>query len=323
MLEPLGVLAHEEELYRSLLRRPRATIEDLAESSGHSVDAAQSSIRRLEDLGLITRLTGSPVRLVPTRPDVAVDVLVARRRQELTQAQAAAQSLLQEMAGDPAHEPEDLVEIVNGRSAVAHRFLQMEETVTTELLVLDRPPYAQEVAEPNDGEFDLLARGVSSRGIYAPEGLAIPGRLTQLRSLIAAGEEARTSPLVPMKMAIVDRSVAILPLSSEQITDQALVVRASTLVQALAALFDILWDLALPVTGDATMTDAGVGPHLDEPQQRLLALLAAGLSDQAIARQLEVSTRTLSRQVAGLTQLLGARTRFQAGAFAVSRKLVG
>jgi sugar-specific transcriptional regulator TrmB/DNA-binding CsgD family transcriptional regulator len=323
MLEPLGVLAHEEELYRSLLRRPRATIEDLAESSGHAVDAVQRSTRRLEDLGLVTRLTGSPVRLVPTRPDVAVDVLVARRQQELTQAQASAQSLMQELATDPAHEPEDLVEIVIGRSAVAHRFLQMQETVAKELLVLDRPPYAQEVTAPNDAEFDLLARGVSSRGIYAPEGLAIPGRLAQLRGLIAAGEEARTSPLVPMKMAIVDRSVAILPLSSEQITDQALVVRAATLVQALATLFDVLWDLALPVTGDGPIDDVRPGPHLDESQHCLLTLLAAGLSDQAIARQLGISTRTLSRHVAGLTQVLGARTRFQAGALAVSRNLFG
>ncbi len=138
---------------------------------------------------------------------------------------------------------------------------------------------------------------------------------------VDAGEEARTSPMVPLKMAIADASIAILPLSFERSAEQALVVHASTLVDALVSLFEVLWDLALPITGfEAAQLQAG---EMDPAVSALLPLLVAGLGDQAIARQLSVSSRTLSRQPATLMEALGARTRFQAGVLAVVRGLAG
>jgi hypothetical protein len=59
--------------------------------------------------------------------------------------------VLEELPHDHVSEPQDYLEIIRGREAVAHRFLQLEQTTQVELLVLDRPPYAQEVTEPNQG----------------------------------------------------------------------------------------------------------------------------------------------------------------------------
>ncbi|MEU6251003.1 helix-turn-helix domain-containing protein [Glycomyces sp. NPDC047010] len=323
MLQTLGVSESDEALYRALLRSPGSTADELAEARCEPVAAVRRGLHRLEELGMTSRLTGSPLRFQPTRPDVAVDVLVALRRRELAETEAAAQSLMDEIAPEHRAGPEELVEIVQGRQAVAHRFLQLEQSVTEELLVLDRPPYSQSVDQASDSENELLARGVTVRGIYAAEGLEEPGRMAELERLVAAGEQARVSRLVPMKLAVADRSVALLPLSYERITEQAMVVRGSTLVDALVALFEVLWPLSLPlheIAGRA-VPDSG-GPVLDEPGQRLLSLLAAGLSDKAIARELAISPRTLSRQLAVLTEALGARTRFQAGAQARERGLI-
>jgi sugar-specific transcriptional regulator TrmB/DNA-binding CsgD family transcriptional regulator len=322
MLETLGVTEPDEALYRVLLRTPGSTADAIAEAMCEPVAAVRRGLRRLEELGMVSRLAGSPVRFQPTRPDVAVEVLIALRRRELADAQVAAQSLMDEMAPEHRAGPEELVEIVQGRQAVAHRFLQLEQSVTEELLVLDRPPYSQSVDQASDSENELLARGVNVRGIYASEGLEAPGRMAELERLVAAGEEARVSRLVPMKLAIADRRVALLPLSYERITEQAMVVRGSTLVDALVALFDVLWRLSLPLSEMAggALAD-GEGPPLDEAGRRLLSLLAAGLSDKAIARELEVSPRTLSRQLAALTEVLGAKTRFQAGVQARARGL--
>ena len=44
----------------------------------------------------------------------------------------------------------------------------------------------------------------------------------------------------------------------------------------------------------------------------VLGLLSAGLTDQAIARRLCCSERTVQRHVQRLTEAAGARTRFQA-----------
>nr|WP_284716815.1 LuxR C-terminal-related transcriptional regulator [Streptomyces sp. G1] len=51
----------------------------------------------------------------------------------------------------------------------------------------------------------------------------------------------------------------------------------------------------------------------------LLALLVSGLKDEAIARQLGWSVRTMRRRMSRLHDQLGAANRFQAGAVAARR----
>ena len=311
MLDVFGVSADDERIYRSLLRQPGTSPEELGRATGRSARSVRLSLNRLADLGLVTQLTGNRVRLVATRPDVAVDVLVARKQQELSRVQAEARTLLDELPGDSTAGPGEHVEIVTGREAVAHRFSQLQQLTKDELLVLDRPPYAQDSSEPNSSEFDLLKRGVRCRGIYAPEALDLPGYLNGLRDAVTAGEEARIHTSVPMKLAICDRSAALLPLSQDEPAGSALVVYASTLLDALTSLFELLWRSAIPVPaeGDPPVVNTSTVPH----DADLLALMAAGLKDESIARQLGISTRTVSRRAGELMEDLGARTRFQCG----------
>ncbi|WP_234104863.1 helix-turn-helix domain-containing protein, partial [Streptomyces venezuelae] len=53
-------------------------------------------------------------------------------------------------------------------------------------------------------------------------------------------------------------------------------------------------------------------PALDSQELVIVRLLADGVKDEAIARHLGVSSRTLSRLVSGLLDTLGVQTRFQA-----------
>lgn len=302
MLEVLGVSADDERIYRSLLRQPGISVAELGRAVGRRPDSIRLALDRLESVGLVTRL-GSTGGLAPTRPDVAVDVLVSRRQQELARVQVEARTLLEELPDERSGEPGEHLEIVRGREAVAHRFLQLEQTTRHELLVLDRPPYAQDAAEPNLGELELLSRGVRCRGIYAPEAIEQAAGLEVLRQAVDAGEQARVHADLPLKLAISDRSAALLPLSGEQSTDSALVIHASTLLDALIALFEMLWKTAVPLPEEPVP-----GHDLE-----LLALLAAGMKDESIARQLGISPRTLSRRTSQLMEDLGARTRFQCG----------
>ncbi len=64
--------------------------------------------------------------------------------------------------------------------------------------------------------------------------------------------------------------------------------------------------------------DAGVEP-IDDDTRRLLALLASGLKDDAIARQLGLSTPTMRRRMRELLDGLSAANRFQAGVQAARR----
>ncbi|MEV0271694.1 helix-turn-helix domain-containing protein [Hamadaea sp. NPDC050747] len=305
MLEALGVPAEDEALYRMLLRERGLTPAELTERAGRGARAVRQSLHRLAECGLVSRLAGRPTRYVAARPDTAVEALIARRQQELAATRQAAQLLLADLPADRRHRPEEELEIVFGREAVATRFQQLQQSTRHELLVLDRPPYAQNPSEPNPGENDLLSRGVRLRGIYAPEALELPGALRLIRAAVDAGEEARVCDDVPLKLAISDRSAAILPFTADRdaMVDSALVVYASTLLDALIRLFDLLWNVAVPVFA----ADPAA------PDSDLVALLAAGLKDEAVARQLGVSVRTVHRRTSELMERLGARTRFQAG----------
>ncbi|MCP2323844.1 sugar-specific transcriptional regulator TrmB/DNA-binding CsgD family transcriptional regulator [Hamadaea flava] len=317
MLEALGVLEEDEALYRVLLRERGLTPAELTERAGRGARAVRQSLHRLAECGLVSRLAGRPIRYVAARPDTAVEALIARRQQELAATRQAAELLLADLPADRRHRPEEELEIVFGREAVATRFQQLQQSTRRELLVLDRPPYAQNPSEPNPGENDLLSRGVRLRGIYAPEALELPGALRLIRAAVEAGEEARVCDDVPLKLAISDRSAAILPFTADRdaMVDSALVVYASTLLDALIRLFDLLWNVAVPVF-DSDSTDSST------PEGELLMLLAAGLKDEAVARQLGISVRTVHRRTSELMDRLGARTRFQAGLAAARQGLI-
>ena len=157
MLETVGIAPAHEEVCRALLGAPESTVTELAATVGRAEEELLASVHRLEDLGLLTRTADRPPRLVPARPDAAIDVLVAQRRMELERAQADARTLLQEMLLQTRHRPDNLLEVVVGKPAIAARFAQLLSRTTDELLVLDRPPFA---SDPGS-----TARGRCRRGL--------------------------------------------------------------------------------------------------------------------------------------------------------------
>ena len=311
MLEAIGVPPDDEAVYRELLSRTQAEIEDLSGALGQQPAAVETSLVRLEELGLVSRLPGQPLRVRAARPDVAIDVLVSRRQEELARAQLAARDLLAEMPVEERHRPEDIVEVIVGRPAIAARFEQVITSAQEELLVFDRPPYVADAQRSDSSVTSLLRDGVTVRGIYAPEALELPGALEAAQDAVRAGERSRVHPDLPMKLAIGDRRLAILPVSAAEVVDAALCIRPSALLDALVQFFELLWTQATPIVA----VDAG-GELSD---RQLAALLASGAKDDVVARHLGASTRTLSRRVAEMMDHLHVRTRFQAGVQATRR----
>jgi DNA-binding CsgD family transcriptional regulator len=138
--------------------------------------------------------------------------------------------------------------------------------------------------------------------------------MADLRRLRRAGEQHRIAAELPLKLAITDRRLAILPLTTDQDSADrtAIVVQACSLLDTLAMLFEILWTRSVPVPED-TSGDRAQASDLDEADRELLALLAAGIKDEVMARQLELSIRTVRRRIARLMRQHGASTRFQLG----------
>jgi DNA-binding CsgD family transcriptional regulator len=252
--------------------------------------------------------------LIPAPPDVAVEALIAQRTEELGRARLAASDLLEDYRrGSRNADAAELIEVITGRSAIYQRSMQLLHSAQREVLMFDKPPY---VGPPdNPVQFDLLARGIAWRAMYAQEALQSVERHSHIRALHRAGERARVAADLPLKLAIVDRRHALLPLTTDRHeAEMAIMVHPCSLLTTLISLFELFWERGMPADGDDAPAQGQWRPS--DAEKALLMLLTAGATDEAIARQLGISLRTARRRLADLMHANGVQTRFQLGLIA-------
>lgn len=331
LLELLGISDQEERVYRTLLRDPEADLDELALAADVSPTHLRVLFLALEMKGLISHSTGSSSGYQPVFPDMAVEGLIQRRQEELEMIRTYLPQLRREYHSLVGRgNPMEFVEVVSGRNAVASRFSQLQENATEAILVFDKPPYTVpdtvDANALNQMEIQRLSEDIQYRAIYSEDAVAVPGRVQAIREYVKAGEIARVVPELPMKLAIADRRLALMPLIVHSPdpdvplqVESAIMVHQSSLLDALVTLFEMLWERALPLPF-STDDRKDLGAEADEEDREgLLALLASGLTDEVIARQLGISIRTVRRRIRRLMDDLGAVSRFQAGIQAAKR----
>lgn len=309
MLSALGLDRDEECLYRHLVAAGGSPA-DLAGRAGLPHPRAVEVLDCLVARGLAVAEPHGTFTAAP--PAIALGALLRRQRDELHAAELTLLALVDEhRRAASARTSGDLVEVITDVDAVRHRFAQLQQGARSDVRSLVVPGLAVVPHKDNVAGDDGLRRGVRYRVVVGRDCLAEPGLVQLAAASIAVGEEIRVVDRVPVKMIIVDGRTALLPLLAGQHTAPASVlVHASGLLDALIALFDTLWSRAYPLWTDGT-TVAGDG--LEALDTRILTLLLAGLTDQAIAGQLDTSLRTVQRRIHALMLRAGADTRIQLG----------
>ena len=323
MLDVLGLDATEEGAYRRLVALPSASAEDLAEVMTSSLPALATALSALEDKGLVARSTSQPGHFVASPPALALGSLIVQREEEIRRAQLELGRLTEQYRGSVADRTgTDVVDVVRGSRAVADRFAQMQRGASTEVVALVKTSVAVVTAEENTTSEDLaVARGVAYRVVLERSAFEQPGFIDRVVDSISAGESVRVTDSLPLRLVIADRSLALLPLapSSTDAGGGALLVHESGLLDALLHLFDLVWVSANEVVPSASGVSFVDTDRIDEVDARILTLLLAGLTDQAIGGQLGMSLRTVQRRVAGLMDRARVVRRFQLGPVAGRR----
>lgn len=310
MFEALGLTRVEELIWQALIDRPPAAAAELRDTDGLSARAVAATLGSLRAKGLVVALSGRPVRYTATAPDIALDILIRAKEEELRRTRLLTGQVMERYrSGRRAAAPEDIVEVVRGAEAVFQRWCQIQRAARTEICALDRPPH---LTATNPLEVEQLDSGVRFRAVYDTTVLELPGRLAIIEAMMRRGEQARVGA-APVKFVLADDRIGMISLQHPATTDAVLVVHSSSLLVALRGLFDAIWHASVPIA-----TGAG-GDDLDPDDRRLLTYLAAGMTDDAIARQLGWHLRTVQRRVRRLMGELGVRTRFQAGLHAARR----
>lgn len=119
----------------------------------------------------------------------------------------------------------------------------------------------------------------------------------------------KAAPITPIRMLVYDRELAIVDAPRDPDIG-AIVIRDRLLAEPLVDFFEYCWITASDLDDVVGSTDES---GLTDQQRAVLRLLASGAKDEAIARGLEISVRTVTRIVAELSAQLGATSRFQAG----------
>lgn len=275
--------------------------------------------QELVDMGLAALVEREETLLVPVEPAAAQATLTASIMDQLEQLQRRLTDSHREFA--QIHE---LYKSSETLSDPGHAHLLTDPhqiMLLSQRMVIDA---TEEVRVFNNAEHEDRSYGIPTvvpvsrtsslpppiRTIYTPDCLQAYGEA--IDESVAAGEEARLFADLPTKMNIVGRSQAMVALDRTGL-HATLFIRSRPLIDALRLLFELVWERATPYP--AAAQDDSLSPQ----EQRVIALLATGAKDEAIARQLDVTVRTVRRHITAAMTKLGAENRFAAGVLATKR----
>jgi DNA-binding CsgD family transcriptional regulator len=297
-------------VYRALTGHSPSDIPTLARRTNLAETAVAAALAGLAALDAVAERDG----FWEARPPARVMSEVLREEETRRAAMWEAGAELDELY-HAARKGSNDVEPVDDPHELFALTAQLQERSTEQVRWLDRPPYrstAARFAEQESLQRRRMAAGLAYRTLYHQAVYDDTELFAGMTRMIEHGEDARVLADLPVKLLIGDDHAALLVPAPANGLDGALVIRTPGLLTALGGIFETLWTLGVPVT-------ASDGAQLSERDRTIITLMAAGVTDDAIARRLHLSRRTVVRRITALLDRLGATTRFQAGVQAANR----
>lgn len=320
VLAAIGVGAVGARLYEILLTEPSMLLASLADRVPDlDNDLIAAGLTDLISHGLVTGPTPDGEYLARS-PEEAIGTLLAdaeadidERRRALTRARGVLPELvgayLRGHQGPAGH----LVEVLASASTVRTRVGDLLAGASEIRRVV--PPQAM-TGDPSaarlDSDIAAAIRGATVRLVVPRTVLESDPWRARLRELVAAGGFVRVHPDPPLQTLVIDHTAAVVPESD--VSRVAYLLLGSALTRPILTLVDQAWAAAVPfidLDDDEPLAEGSSARARD-----VTALLAQGLTDEAIGHRLGVSVRTVRRLVAQAMHLLGAQSRFQAGVLA-------
>jgi DNA-binding NarL/FixJ family response regulator len=322
LLEFLGLDDSTVAVYRALLSAD-ARLAEISVTTGLPESVVGTALGTLAKLSLAVAPASTFDVWRPVRPELAFAALAHKYEAELAsrthhlaavRAAAAAATVIWSARLQHTGGSFELLDEMQDALAEAGR---LAERATKEYL--QAIPAGQALIAPAHSDLSILEspveRGASVRLLFHDTVRSGGSALVYARRAVAAGAAVRTASISPLALVICDGEVALVPAATER-PQAAFRIGEPAIVAVLHAVFDNSWDTATPL--DVPLSADG-RTGLAPGEQALLRLMAAGLTDEAAAKRLGVSLRTVRRQIQALMTRLQATSRFQAGHNAAQR----
>jgi DNA-binding CsgD family transcriptional regulator len=212
---------------------------------------------------------------------------------------------------------EGVVDVISDQGAIANVLMHYADRCEQELLSVapGRLPSTRIDGRTRVANVYSARRGIKTRALYQHTALRDRATRSYLNELAQNGAKIRFAPSVPGRSLVVDRSVALLPIPTEDPGRHGLaVVRERNVIAWVVATFEQLWAEASPL--EDVINKQHDETELDQTRAAILRLMAEGEKDEAISRRLSISVRTCRRHIADYMVQVGASSRFQAGVIA-------
>ena len=320
-----GALA--QRVYRAVLLDPQWTSHTIAQGVGASPAAVDDVLRQLESVGLVAPSPTSESGYAAVDPDAALTRLFAvenrqltRHQEEVARTRDAIAVIMRDFLDIRAAQ-RNSVEIEELRTpGQINAFLDDVSSLVKEQewgMHVGSPPPVEVVDEMLLRDKAVLSAGIAMRALYLHRHAQDPFMAGYLEELAREGVQVRLATHLPFRMLLIDQDLALVPINPADSSQGAFAIRGGELVRSLRAVYEHCWISATPfeaASGRPAQEDAAgqAGAALSPSEVVIVRLLADGAKDDAIARRLGVSTRTLSRMISALLERLGVQTRFQA-----------
>jgi DNA-binding CsgD family transcriptional regulator len=315
------------QVYLMMHEAPDADSGQIAQRLGLQVSEVVDAIDDLADLTLLRPGLAPSSRLRPVSIERGLHTLLRQQSDQL-KAQSDSLALLQSAMKEllaARQAPLDAlghvdIETLTGTEAMQTRLEELILRATDSMTSLQpggpRPREHLEMARQFDE--DLSQRGLRARTIYQNAVKNDRRNMEYVRWLDGLGVQVRFAPVVPFRLVLLDRDTAILVHRLATLPHEMFIVREPALLAPLFEYAELCWTASEPlVKFEPRDPNADAPPNSQE--LALLQLLAGGSTDEAAAKKLGVSVRTVRRMMADLMERLGATSRFEAGHRATQR----
>lgn len=317
MLGAFGISDEAQRVYLVLLDDPASDVDVVAGRLGLPQDEVRGMLQSLAELGLVDPDPAGPERWRPIPPDDAFAALERRERERAAQRQRAIEDgrarltdLVDRFVSARRNMDErGRVEDIADPAVINTRIFHLHESIRVRSRWMHvgaaPPPSAIEISSRSD--LPTLDRGIDYRMIVSEASVADGPWQSYLLDLVARGAEVRTHPAPPHRLLIADEETAVI----EGVEPGSiLVLNDPAMVAPLIELFDLVWQSCATLGAPRAPAPEAVS---QARMRQVVALMAQGYKDDAVARRSGLSLRTVRRTTAAAMAALNADSRFQAG----------
>ncbi|MBY8888910.1 TrmB family transcriptional regulator [Streptomyces sp. PTM05] len=250
-LVALGLARYEARVYLALIRRESYT----AAEAAREADVPRQRIYDVLDALVRRRLAVAHPGRVATfsaiDPELALTRLMSDQREALDRMERVSSGLVAALLpvwseGRSQSDPLDYIEVLRDPKAISERFVDIQEQASRELLSFNKPPFVTSTDNPAGMKVvrRLSRAGGVVQAIYTYDVLDDPGMTENVEQFGLAGEEARFSRDLPLKLVIADASLVLCdmpdPVAGTGATT-ALFIEHPALAGCLRLAFQTVW----------------------------------------------------------------------------------